>query len=162
MIRSVITSNHWRCFGINGFLKKGCCECFQMKFAVKTLEKCLWINSFFNSSCRLETWNFTKNELLQRYFSKILTINLRISIFQNLFQWLLLHNTSIIFGVFILINMTCINFQQFHSFCILRASQTLISLLSDVLLYIFRKNCSIFPNLVGIMITSSWIYINFH
>ena len=37
-------------------------------------------------SCRLSACNFTKNELLHRYFSRILTANFRIPIFQNTSQ----------------------------------------------------------------------------
>ena len=34
-------------------------------------------------SCRLSACNFTKNELLRRYFSRILTVNFRTPIFHN-------------------------------------------------------------------------------
>ena len=37
-------------------------------------------------SCRLSACNFTKNELLHRYFSRILTANFRTPIFQNISQ----------------------------------------------------------------------------
>ena len=37
-------------------------------------------------SCRLSACNFTKNELLHRYFSRILTANFRTPIFQNTSQ----------------------------------------------------------------------------
>ena len=47
-----------------------------------------WVKTSGNATenCRLSVCNFTKNELLHMYFSRILTANFRTTIFQNTTQ----------------------------------------------------------------------------
>ena len=66
----------------SGFILKGLAKSIAAKKRSCLISR---VKTSWNGTenCRLSASNFTKNELLHRYFSRILTANFRAPIFQN-------------------------------------------------------------------------------